>query len=109
MPYVVKSTSGFVTHRLPRQILVAFVAVCFLSAVTGAINLIHHHDDHAGPADSQCQICYLLTVAAIGQIVGLIALFVAAQSTQRRHSLVAVTAESADRLVSAAPRAPPIL
>jgi hypothetical protein len=108
MPYVVKSTSGFGSPRLPRQILMAFVAVCFLCVVTGAINLVHHHDAHSGPADSQCQICYLLTVAAIGQIVALIALFLAAQAARKRHILAYSTAYSADRLVSASPRAPPL-
>ena len=89
-----------------RRILLAFVAICFLSAITGAVSLLHHHDNH-GPADSECQICYLLTVAAIGQIVALIAIFMVVGLSQRKPCLLALTAESADLLVTAAPRAPP--
>ena len=108
MPYVVKSTLRFAGSPLPRHLLAAFVAICFFSAASGAIGLLHHHDNHNGPADSQCQVCYLLTVAAIGQVVALIALFVAAQSPRRHYSPDCVTADSADRLVSASPRAPPL-
>ena len=104
----VKSTFQFGRSQLPRRLLLAFVAVCFLCTITGAISLLHHHDAHNGPADSQCQICYLLTVAATGQVVALIALFVLAAAPRRFQLPVAAVVYVAGRLDSSAPRAPPL-
>lgn len=106
MHYDMNSTRHHQGLPIARRILLAFVAVCFLCAVTGAATLLHHHDEH-GPADSQCQICYLLTVAAVGQIITLIALFMLAGLSQRRPCLLTLSVESADFLVNAPARAPP--
>ena len=107
MRYVVKGILQAPVSPLPRRLLMVFVAVCFLAAATGAISILHHHDDHSGPADSQCQICYLLTVAAIGQVVTLIILFLLAASSRRLRALPVAIVNSGCRLVTAAPRAPP--
>ena len=107
MHYGVKSTMRSGTSHLPRRLLLAFVAICFFCAITGVVGLLHHHDRH-GPADSDCQICYLLTVAAVGQIAALIVLFMLAGTPRRMPCLLAVSADSADPLLTAAPRAPPL-